>query len=245
MNTILLIVTILSLAAAAILAVLNWRLIGEERRRSAARVDALVSAAAVAPEPLLVPPVSETPADHVVLRPTAVEHQDLFHTTAEPVSFGWRLAVPVSLGILVVGALLTVGLLSNGGGTQPAPTGATVRTAGAGTTSSPLELLSLRHELTEDRLSITGLVRNPRASRQLSGVNVVVFVFDRGGAFLTSLQGPLDFRTLAAGDESPFVVSLDHIADVGRYRVSFRAEDQVVPHVDRRQAPVVASVSRQ
>ena len=130
MNTILLIVTILSLAAAAILAVLNWRLISEERRRSAARVDALVSAAAAAPEPLLVPPVSETPADHVVLRPTAVEHQDLFHTAAEPVSFGWRLAVPVSLGILVVGALLTVGLLSNGGGAQPAPTGATVRTAG-------------------------------------------------------------------------------------------------------------------
>jgi hypothetical protein len=76
-------------------------------------------------------------------------------------------------------------------------------------------------------------------------VNVVVFVFDRRGAFITSLQGPLDFRTLAAGDESPFVVSLDHIADVGRYRVSFRADDQIVPHVDRRQAPVVASASRQ
>jgi hypothetical protein len=244
MNTTLLIVTILSLASAAILAVLTWRLISAERRRSAARVDALVSAAADAPEPFAVAPVSETPADHVVLRPTLVEHQDLFHTTAEPASSGWRLAIPVSLGILVIGALVTVLILSNGGGgTQPAPTSAAVRTAG--TTSAPLELLSLRHELTQDRLSITGLVRNPRASRQVSGVNVVVFVFDRSGAFLTSLQGPLDFRTLAAGDESPFVVSLDHIADVGRYRVSFRAENQVVPHVDRRQAPVVASVSRQ
>ncbi len=243
MNTILLIVTIVSLASAVILAVLNWRLISVERRRSAARVDALVSAAAAAPEPFPVASVSETPADHVVLRPTPLEHQDLFHTTAEPASSGWRLAIPVSLGILVVGALVTVLLLSSGGGTQPAPAVAAARTAD--TTSAPLELLSLRHELTQDRLSITGLVRNPRASRQLSGVNVVVFVFDRSGAFLTSLQGPLDFRTLAAGDESPFVVSLDHIADVGRYRVSFRAENQVVPHVDRRQAPVVASVNRQ
>lgn len=242
MNTILLIVTIVSLASAVILAVVTWRLISVERRRSAARVDALVSAAAAAPEPFPVASVFETPADHVELRPTPFEHQDLFHTTAEPASSGWRLAIPVSLGILVVGALVTVLLLSNGGGTQPAPAVATARTA---STTSPLELLSLRHELTRDRLSITGLVRNPRASRQLSGVNVVVFVFDRSGAFLTSLQGPLDFRTLAAGDESPFVVSLDHIADVGRYRVSFRAENQVVPHVDRRQAPVVASVNRQ
>jgi hypothetical protein len=151
------------------------------------------------------------------------------------------LAIPVSLGILIVGTLVTAMLVSNEGGGQPAP----VAARPAGTTSAPLELLSLRHELTEDRLSITGLVRNPRASRQLADVNVVVFVFDRSGAFMTSLQGPLDFRTLAAGDESPFVVSLDHIADVGRYRVSFRAADQVVPHVDRRQAPVVASATRQ
>jgi hypothetical protein len=241
MNTILFIVTILSVASAAVLAVLNWRLISEERRRSAARVDALLSAAAALPEPAAMPPAPDTPADRIVLRPDSVERQDLFHTASEPASSVWRLAIPVSLAILVVGTLVTVLLLSNDRGAQPAP----VAARAAGATSAPLELLSLRHELTEDRLSITGLVRNPRASRQLAGVNVVVFVFDRSGAFLTSLQGPLDFRTLAAGDESPFVVSLDHIADVGRYRVSFRAADQVVPHVDRRQAPVVASVNRQ
>jgi hypothetical protein len=241
MNTILLIVTILSLASAAILAVLNWRLISEERRRSAARVEALLSAAAAAPEPVAMPETFEAPAGGVALRPDSVQRQDLFHTTSEPVSSVWRLAIPVSLGILIVGTLVTILFVSNEGGAQPAP----VAVRAAGTTSAPLELLSLRHELSQDRLSITGLVRNPRTSRQLAGVNVVVFVFDRSGAFMTSLQGPLDFRTLAAGDESPFVVSLDHIADVGRYRVSFRADDQVVPHIDRRQAPVVASASRQ
>jgi len=241
MNTILLIVTILSLAAAAILAVLNWQLMSAERRRSAARVEALLSAAAAAPEPVVMPQTIDAPADRVALRPEGVQHQDLFHTTSESPSSIWRLAIPVSLGILVVGTLVTVLLVSNEGSAQPAP----VATRAAGTTAAPLELLSLRHELTEERLSITGLVRNPRTSQQLAGVNVVVFVFDRSGGFITSLQGPLDFRTLAAGDESPFVVSLDHIADVGRYRVSFRADDQVVPHVDRRQAPVVASAGRQ
>lgn len=241
MNTILLIVTILSLAAAAILAVLNWQLMSAERRRSAARVEALLSAAESAPEPVVTPQTFDAPADRVELRPDSVQHHDLFHTTSEPASSIWRLAIPISLGILAVGTLVTVLLVSNDGGAQPAP----VAARAASTTSAPLELLSLRHELTEDRLSITGLVRNPRTSRQLAGVNVVVFVFDRSGAFITSLQGPLDFRMLAAGDESPFVVSLDHIADVGRYRVSFRADDQVVPHVDRRQPPVVASASRQ
>jgi hypothetical protein len=241
MNTILLIVTVLSLASAVVLAVLNWRLIREQRRRSAARVDALLSAAMAAPEPVAVAAPREAPADRVLIRPTSADHRDLFHTTSEPASSVWRLAIPVSLGILIIGTLLTVLFLSSDGVAQPAPS-ATVRTA---TATVPLELLSLRHELIDDRLSITGLVRNPRASRQLSGVTVVVFVFDRSGAFLTSFQGPLDFRTLAAGDESPFVVSLDHLADVGRYRVSFRADNHVVPHVDRRQAPVVASASRQ
>ena len=39
---------------------------------------------------------------------------------------------------------------------------------------------------------------------------------------------------LGAGDESPFVVSLDAPASVARYRVSFRTDDGVLPHIDRR-----------
>ena len=37
------------------------------------------------------------------------------------------------------------------------------------------------------------------------------------------------------GGESRFVVSVPSAADVGRYRVSFRTDDRVVPHVDRRE----------
>jgi hypothetical protein len=38
------------------------------------------------------------------------------------------------------------------------------------------------------------------------------------------------------GTESVFVVTVPGAADVGRYRVSFRSDDRIVPHVDRRAA---------
>ena len=54
------------------------------------------------------------------------------------------------------------------------------------------------------------------------------------GTFVTSSRANVDFLKLGAGDESPFVVSLDAPPTVTRYRVSFRTDDGVVPHVDRR-----------
>ena len=39
---------------------------------------------------------------------------------------------------------------------------------------------------------------------------------------------------LAAGAEAPFVVTLPDADSVDRYRVSFRTDDRIVPHVDRR-----------
>ena len=47
-----------------------------------------------------------------------------------------------------------------------------------------------------------------------------------------------DFLKLSAGDESPFVVSLDAPPTVARYRVSFRTDNGIVPHIDRRGAPI-------
>jgi len=40
---------------------------------------------------------------------------------------------------------------------------------------------------------------------------------------------------LVPGGESRFIVSVPSAADVGRYRVSFRTDDRVVAHVDRRE----------
>jgi len=62
----------------------------------------------------------------------------------------------------------------------------------------------------------------------------VVFAFDRTGAFLASGRAALDFSALSPGDESPFVVNIANVADVARYRVTFRSGSGVVRHVDRR-----------
>ena len=58
--------------------------------------------------------------------------------------------------------------------------------------------------------------------------------FDKSGTFVASGRAPLDFTTLQAGDESPFVVTIPNVSEVGRYRVSFRTDGGMLRHVDRR-----------
>lgn len=102
--------------------------------------------------------------------------------------------------------------------------------------NSPLELVSLSHQRQNEKLAVSGLVRNPVAGKPVEHLSAVVFLFDRTGTFVASSRANVDFLKLGAGDESPFVVSLDAPATVARYRVSFRTDDGVVPHVDRRGA---------
>jgi hypothetical protein len=276
MDIALIVVTLASLGFALVLLTLNWRLIREERRRSAARVEALLEAVSTLPAqgqmpvhvPLQVAPVSprHESAPHVSVAAAAVEEpaasaplkfarntatesgvtssRELFHEAAAHASGFGRLALPVSLGVLIVGLILGGLATWNHGDAKPAVTPG-VPVAAGHAMPVPLELISLHHERTGKGLSITGLVRNPASGGRVADVNVVVFLFDRNGAYVTSAKGPLDFRTLAPGDESPFTVSLEKIGIIGRYRVSFRAEDKVVPHVDRRQDPVVAVASTQ
>jgi hypothetical protein len=61
-----------------------------------------------------------------------------------------------------------------------------------------------------------------------------VFLFDQQGGFVTSSRAEVDFKRLVPGDESPFVIAMDAPTNVARYRVSFRTDAGVVPHVDRR-----------
>jgi len=102
--------------------------------------------------------------------------------------------------------------------------------------NTPLELVSLSHERRNEKLAVSGLVRNPVAGKPIEHLAAVVFLFDRTGTFITSSRANVDFLKLGAGDESPFVVSLDAPATVARYRVSFRTDEGIVPHVDRRGA---------
>jgi hypothetical protein len=49
--------------------------------------------------------------------------------------------------------------------------------------------------------------------------------------------------SLAAGDESPFVVSVPVTDTVARYRIGFRGEDgHVIAHVDKRQQGPIAEL---
>ena len=102
--------------------------------------------------------------------------------------------------------------------------------------NSPLELVSLSSARDNGKLAISGLVRNPVNGALVEKLSAVVFLFDRMGTFVTSSRANVDFLTLGAGDESPFVVTLDAPATVARYRVSFRTDDGIVPHVDKRDA---------
>ena len=119
-------------------------------------------------------------------------------------------------------------------------------TAGATSASaSPtsLELMSLRHERRGPTLAVTGLVRNPGGAAAVDKLTAVVFLFDQRGEFLTSARASVDYLQLAPGDESPFVVRIEAPASVARYRVSFRNDAGVVPHIDRRGREPIASTS--
>jgi hypothetical protein len=118
-------------------------------------------------------------------------------------------------------------------------------TAAAMGPNSPLELVSLSHQRQNDKLAISGLVRNPIGAKPIERLSAVVFLFDRMGTFVTSSRANVDFLKLGAGDESPFVVSLDAPPTVARYRVSFRTDDGIVPHVDRRSASAATGEGEQ
>jgi hypothetical protein len=214
----LLVLTLAALAAAAGLGAIAWRVVRDERARSQARVTALAAA------------IDGAPAG-----PDAVAGvQALFDADRRAKAPGAPLLRVV--GGFVVAVLVIIAIaLTNDRDTQP------VAKPNAAQRQDPgLELLSMRHEREGETLTITGLVRN-HGTTPAERITAVVFTFDRDGSFIASGRAPLDFNTLAPGDESPFRVAIPHVADVGRYRVSFRTEAGAVRHVDRRS--VQASVN--
>jgi hypothetical protein len=211
MDPLLIALLAVSLVSAAGFGGFAWHLLREERERSAARVAALSSAIDGASPAVPTPAVAE-----------------LFAPKASAAARGNPL-IKGAVGVAMALVLIVVVASANRGSDSPAAAaGAEART------SAPLELISMRHTREGDRLTVTGLVRNPRAGPNTTRVTAVILAFNRAGAFINSARAPLDFTTLEPGDESPFVVTLPSAADVGRYRVSFRTDTGVVRHVDRR-----------
>lgn len=232
MDTLLLGITIVSLIVALVASLSMWRLARAERRRAAARVAALGAAA----DDLALAIEADAPAEK---GPGARE--------GDRAPFGGAYAVAQTGGgrqrTLAAAAVALFIILSLGVvWTMSGPRGTTPRAMGP---NHPIELLSLRHERQATRLAISGLVRNPPAGVPIERVSAVVLLFDRAGAFVASAKAPLDFVKIGAGDESPFVVIVEAPPTVVRYRVSFRADDETVPHVDRRGQPPAATPGEQ
>jgi hypothetical protein len=157
--------------------------------------------------------------------------------TAAPESAGRQRTLAMAAVVLFLVFLVGGYRIVFGGRTQ------VTAVAAAPATTAPLELLSLRHERRGGRLAVTGLVRNPANGAPMEKLNAVVFLFDQGGNFLSSARTDIDYVKLTPGDESPFVITVDAPATVARYRVSFRNDTGVVPHIDRRGQDPVASTA--
>jgi len=213
-NLTLAIIAMLSLILAAIMTVVAWTTVREERRRSAARV-AVLTAAIHDHDDLLIPPRSGA-GDTLPVEPTTRSKR--------------RLAAAGVVALLAVGAITGLVLLAEGSRGRAGTISAHV----APPSIVPLELIALEQDRDESRLVVRGIVRNPGSAAKLNGLTVVVLVFSGDGGFIASGRAPVATSSLAAGAEAPFVVTLPDADSVDRYRVSFRTDDRIVPHIDRR-----------
>ncbi len=250
MDAILVTLLILAVAAAAIFGLAAWRARTETAQRSAARVAALASALGTEPgvgigdsgsddsrfdripdpgSPIPDPgspiPHPGSPIPHPGSR---IPVSPMFASATADRRLLTKPAIATAIG-----AVLLIG-----GGTVLRNDGAAATDRGA---AAALELVSMRHARDGRTLTVTGLVRNPASGTPLSEVAALVLAFDRAGEFVASGRGALELPVLQPGEEAPFAVTVTDLADVGRYRVSFRTSAGPLRHVDRRAARQLVS----
>jgi hypothetical protein len=97
-----------------------------------------------------------------------------------------------------------------------------------------LELTALTHERDGDKLIVRGIVRNAGSRTATDELIAMVFLFTYEGSFLGSGRSAISPGAGSDPTETPFAVTIPGADKVGRYRVSFRSGQRVVPHVDRR-----------
>jgi hypothetical protein len=273
MDTVLLVIALISAATAIVALASVHRLRRHERERTEARVAALASAAEThggtdggwtsvggewqwTPEPTSgiresgfgiggatgITRSSHEAAPALIPKPQApdldVEPQissaALFGTVQREETSGSRLPIFAAAALIVMlgGALIFLNT------SAPGDNGPTVSSASH---TEPLELVALGHARETNALMITGTVRNPARGVKVEGLTAVISLLDRGGALVSTKDVPLDYRALGPGEEAPFKVSIPDPGSIARYRVSFRAGTDVVPHVDRRTDTKLAS----
>ena len=204
MNALLLAITGASLLLAGFMSAVAWRMTREERRRSDARVAAL--AAEIYKD-------EAAPAERI--------NRLLEQTTVGSWSRSLVTAIAGAAVVVAVGFAAIVGVR-------------VARSSEGVRANAPLELLALEHERDGERLVVRGIVRNPLNAAERDGLAAVVLLVGRDGDVVSSARAALPVTKLAPGATAPFVVNVTHAADVDRFRVSFRSDGRVEPHVDRR-----------
>ena len=199
---------IVSLLMTLGMGIVTWRLLRDERRRSAARVAALVATLD-----------GDRPA------PPSPTSPDSPPTDAR--APGWpaqTAGLVAAAGLVLAVVLVTVIGLREGAG-EPE-----IAAPAAPAMPAPIELLALEHEPAGAVLAITGSVRATDASAA-GPLAVLATALDAGGTTVARRQ--VDLPALRAGGVAPFAVEVP-AAGVTRYRISFLRDEATVPHVDRR-----------
>ena len=212
MEGMLIVVTLLSLAAAGLSGVMAWRARADERRRAAARVESLGTAIDAALAPFRTSP------------PIAI---DGLFARAEASRIRSRPAIRAAAAGFMTLLLLAAIAFHELRGAGPANLAASAETP-------LLELLVMHHAREGAALKVSGIVRNISTGPAVDHVAAGVLAFDSTGALMTSNRAPLDLVTLPAGTETPFEVTLPVADGVARYRVTFRSPSGVIRHIDRR-----------
>ena len=253
MDTVLLIITFISAATAIVAFASARRLRRIDRERSDARAAALAHAADGPTDGGWMPvdgemqwsPAGDTAGVResrfgISAQPRVPEAEPLvpsgafFGTVQREEPSGNRLPLFAAAALIVMlgGALI---FLNTSATNEHAGTVAQV------SHTEPLELVALGHAREVSVLTIKGTVRNPSSGVKVEGLTAVISLLDRAGTLVSTKDVPLDYRALGPGEEAPFTVSVPDPGSIARYRVSFRAGTDVVPHVDRRSDTKLAS----
>ena len=228
-------VTAISLSMAFAMGIVAWRVIREERRRSDARVAALIaelvrtrSTNADLPPPRALDTrfgsyVSDNDTARQDPPPVTEPRAPLLGAVTGSSGWGRPFLTAVAAGLVVL-AVVTIAM---------EPTGDALPVMSE--QSTPVELLSLAHARQGEYLAISGTVRNPADGMEHGRLSVMATVFDEDGTQIGTGQTPLPVRALAPGTQTPFTISMPDADRINRYRISFAQDQTRVPHIDRRQ----------
>jgi hypothetical protein len=254
MEILLVVVALTSLLVALVTSTVAWRVIREERQRSAARVEAIAAEASLeeadhandmarsqtyTPPPAAAVRTVDRPEKKVEsrppspIRPTAAADAtgNLFGAVELPPARGPLRPLALAGVAAIFAIVIAIAFFSQGNAEEraaPAPAAATQE-------AGELDLLTLTHTGRDSTWTIAGMVRNGSVTEALGGVTAIAFVFDEAGSFLGSGRASLELNPLGPGESSPFRVTVAAAGPVARYRIGFRSDDgHVIRHFDRR-----------